>query len=275
MRKIIFCILGISLAIGCSRNEKLPKEKYYQFSFPAKYSYANDTLKVEIGNPLNCPLRISLSSPDKSLSDIVAKFGTVTLKEKADSTISYYLKGHKEIILNFNSEVGDVNKEIVKEKFSLPFPKNRTYKIIQGYDGSHSHNTGNSKYAIDFSLKINDTVCSAADGYVVGVIKDYHLGGTTKDWFDYANYITIYHPQSGLFTQYVHLNKNGSFVKVGDTVKKDQPIGLAGMTGYTTEPHLHFNVLKPDKNEGWISTDAEFEEGYKGKDLTENVTVKK
>jgi murein DD-endopeptidase MepM/ murein hydrolase activator NlpD len=275
MRKIIFCILGMILTIGCSKNNKLPQEKYYQFSFPAKYSHNNDTLRVEITNPLNCPLRISISSPDKSLLDIVAKFGTLTLKEKSDTTVNYYFKGQKEIIVKFDSEVGDLSKEIIKEKFSLPFPKNRSYKIIQGYNGSHSHNTDYSRYAIDFSLRIGDTVCSAADGYVVGVIKDYELAGRTEDWVDYSNYITIYHPNRGLFTQYVHLIKNGSFVKVGDTVTKGQPIGLSGMTGYTTVPHLHFSVLKPDKNEGLASTDFEFEEGYKGAGLTKNTTVKK
>jgi len=275
MRKTISYILGMLLVIGCSKNNKLPLEKYYQFTFPAKYSYHNDTLRVEITNPLNCPLRISISSPDKSLLDIVAKFGTLTLKEKSDTIINYYLKVQKEIILKFDSEVGDLNKEIIKEKFSLPFPKNRSYKIIQGYNGSHSHNTDYARYAIDFSLKIGDTVCSAADGYVVGVIKDYKLAGKTKEWVDYSNYITIYHPQRGVFTQYVHLIKNGSFVKVGDTVTKGQPIGLSGMTGYTTVPHLHFSVLKPDKNEGLVSTDFEFEEGYKGAELTKNTTVKK
>ena len=190
-------------------------------------------------------------------------------------SLPYYLKAQKEISIKFNSVLGDLNKEIIKEKFSLPFPKNRAYEIIQGYNGSHSHNTDYSRYAIDFSLKINDTVCSAADGYVVGVIKDYELGGTSEDWLDYSNYITIYHPKSGLFTQYVHLIKNGSFVKVGDTVLKGQPIGLSGMTGYTTVPHLHFNVLDPDKKEGLVSTDIKFEEGYKGAELTENATVKK
>ena len=130
--------------------------------------------------------------------------------------------------------------------------------------------------ALDISLKINDTVCSAADGYVVGVVKDYELGGRTEDWTDYSNYITIYHPKDGLFTQYVHLIKNGSFVKVGDTVLKGHPIGLSGMTGYTTVPHLHFNVLRPDKKEGLVSTgDIDFDEGYKGTQLTENTMVKK
>jgi len=46
------------------------------------------------------------------------------------------------------------------------------------------------------------------------------------------------------------------------------------MTGYTTVPHLHFSVLKPDKN-GLVSTDFEFEEGYKGAELTKNTTFKK
>jgi len=44
------------------------------------------------------------------------------------------------------------------------------------------------------------------------------------------------------------------------------------MTGYTTVPHLHFNVLIPNKN-GLISTTTEFEEGYKGSELTENTIV--
>ena len=247
---------------GCLRNEQLPQKKYYQFEYSANYSYDNDTLKLKIENPLHCPLRITISSPDNNLPDIVDSFGTLTLREKRDTTIRYYLKTQNKINLKFNSVFGDLNKEIRKENFSLPFPKNRSYKIIQGFNGGHSHNTAFSRYAIDFSLKINDTVCSAADGWVVGVIKDYELAGSSEDWFDYSNYITIYHPEYGLFTQYVHLTKNGSFVKVGDTVVKGQPIGLSGMTGYTTIPHLHFNVLKPDQKEGLISTNNfDFDEG--------------
>ena len=275
MRKMIFYIVAMIWLMGCSKADKLPKEKYYQFNYSAGYSYKNDTLEIEVKNPLNCPLRVSISSPDESLTDIVHQFGTLTLREKSDTMIRYYLKAQKKVIVNFHSIIGDLNKEIIKERFSLPFPSKRIYKIIQGYNGSHSHNTNYSRYAIDFSLKIGDTVCSAADGYVVGVIKDYKSGGRTEDWIDYSNYITIYHPKSGLFTQYVHLAQNGSFVKLGDTVKKGQPIGLSGMTGYTTVPHLHFNLVKPDEKEELVSIPIEFEEGYKGTELTENTTVKK
>jgi murein DD-endopeptidase MepM/ murein hydrolase activator NlpD len=265
----------MALIIGCSPKNKLPKEKYYQFDYTANYFYNNDTLKIELKNPLNCPLRISITSPDSSLHDIVNKFATVTLKEKTDTAITYYLKVKKGFTLEFNSLLGDLNKAIIKEKMSLPFPKNRTYTIIQGYNGSYSHHDNNSRAAIDFDLKINDTICSAANGYVVGVIEGYQLAGETEEWLDYCNLITIYHPGSGLFTQYVHLVKNGSFVKVGDTVTRGQPIGLSGMTGYTSVPHLHFNVKKPDAKEGLLSTGIEFEEGYTGSQLTKNTTVKK
>jgi murein DD-endopeptidase MepM/ murein hydrolase activator NlpD len=276
VRKIVCYILVILLAPGCLKNDKLPQKKYYQFDYPANYSFVNDTLHFKIGNPLNCPLRISISSPDQYLQAIVARFGTLTIREKTDTVVRYYLKTQSKINLAFNSVVGDLRKEIIKGKFSLPFPKNRSYKIIQGFSGSHSHNTDYSRYAIDFSLKINDTVCSAADGFVVGVIQAYELAGSTDDWIDYCNYITIYHPKYGLFTQYVHLIMDGSFVKLGDTVVKGQPIGLSGMTGYTTQPHLHFNVLRPGEKNGLISTDYfDFDEGYKGKALAENTVVEK
>ena len=275
MKKNILYILLTLLTIGCFQKNKLPTEKYYQFDYTANYFYKNDSLKIELKNPLLCPLRISIASPDSSLQDIVTKFATVTLKEKRDTTITYYLKAKKSITLEFKSVLGDISKAIKKMPVSLPFPKNRTYTIIQGYDGSYSHNDSNSRAAIDFDLKINDTICSADNGYVVGVIEGYRLAGTTEEWLDYCNLITIYHPESGLFTQYVHLVKNGSFVKVGDTVTKGQPIGLSGMTGYTSVPHLHFNVKKPDEKDGLLSTDIEFEEGYIGSQLTKNTTVKK
>jgi murein DD-endopeptidase MepM/ murein hydrolase activator NlpD len=61
------------------------------------------------------------------------------------------------------------------------------------------------------------------------------------------NYITIKH-SNGEHSQYVHLAQNSSLVKKGDKVKKGQVIAKGvGMIGYTTFPHLHFEVF--DENE--------------------------
>ena len=172
--------------------------------------------------------------------------------------------------------MGDLGRKIDYNKMSLPFFKGKSYKIVQGYNGKYSHKTDYSRYAIDFGLQTNDTICAADDGFVVGVIKDYTVGGNDIRLEEFANYITLYHPLSGLYTQYVHLKYNGSLVKVGDTVKQGQAIGLAGMTGFTSIAHLHFNVLIPcPPKDGFKSVPIEFIEHYRGNSLRVNDIVKK
>ena len=122
--------------------------------------------------------------------------------------------------------------------------------------------------------KVGDTICAVYDGVVVGSIDKYEYGGSHKRWRKYANYITLYHPELGIYTQYVHLVKNGGLVNLGDTVVMNQPIALSGLTGWTDVEHLHFNVLVPDE-EGMHSYPVDFIEGYKGKELKRGNVIRK
>ena len=162
---------------------------------------------------------------------------------------------------------------VVEVQFSVG---QKEYKIVQGFNGKFSHSSTYSKYAIDFSLKIGDTITSVDDGYVVGLIEKYKEFGTSKKWKenDRSNYITIYHPHSGLYSQYVHLNYNGGIIELGDYVEKGQPIGISGMTGYTTIEHLHFNVKIPTDKYGLISTEYEFENEIKASELKRDDVIK-
>lgn len=54
-----------------------------------------------------------------------------------------------------------------------------------------------------------------------------------------GNYIMINHG-SNLYTVYMHMSKFN--VKVGQSVKQGDTIGLVGSTGNSTGPHLHFSV---------------------------------
>lgn len=60
-----------------------------------------------------------------------------------------------------------------------------------------------------------------------------------NDKADYGNYIILEH-EGELTTFYGHLSENN--VKAGDSVKAGDVIGQVGSTGYSTGPHLHFEV---------------------------------
>lgn len=84
---------------------------------------------------------------------------------------------------------------------------------------------------IDIAAATGTAVNAYADGRVTHVARDNTLG----------KYITIDHG-GGLQTRYLHLS--ATRVSVGDNVSAGQRIGSVGNTGYSTGPHLHFEVLK-------------------------------
>lgn len=74
------------------------------------------------------------------------------------------------------------------------------------------------------------TLIKAADGGQV--VQAGYFGG-------YGNSIMIYHG-GGFATWYAHLSSIN--VSMGQTVERGQVIGLVGSTGWSTGPHLHFEV---------------------------------
>ena len=83
---------------------------------------------------------------------------------------------------------------------------------------------------IDIAAPIGTPVLAAATGVV-----DY------AGWSDggYGNMIDIRHPD-GTITRYGHLNE--IFVKEGQSVEQGQSIAAMGSTGFSTGPHLHFEI---------------------------------
>ena len=60
----------------------------------------------------------------------------------------------------------------------------------------------------------------------------------------YGNYVMIDHG-GGVVTLYGHMKKLA--VSKGQTVRRGQVIGYVGSTGYSTAPHLHFEIIKNGK----------------------------
>lgn len=274
MKKLLLLIF-LSFLFGC-KTSNLPTQKYNQYEHYKSYTFENNELKIILKNPLASPLRIWVFNSNEDIQSKLNELNPIVLESKSDSTITFPNIYNFDKNLNFSSRLGNTFKKIKPVKLELPFPNNKEYKVLQGNETNFTHNTDWSKYALDFHLKTNDTVCSATSGYVVGVVDQYENGGKGIKWKPFANYVTIYEPDSGIFIQYVHLVKNGSLVKIGDKIESGQPIALSGNTGQSNVEHLHFNCLIPVNSEdGLKSIPIEFIEGYKGSELENGDIVKK
>ncbi|WP_235069645.1 peptidoglycan DD-metalloendopeptidase family protein [Turicibacter sp. TJ11] len=84
-------------------------------------------------------------------------------------------------------------------------------------------------YAIDISAYVGQPVYAADSGVIVSA--GYSSG--------YGYNILINH-KNGYYTRYAHLSSLN--VSSGQTVEAGQTIGLAGNTGNSTGPHLHFEI---------------------------------
>lgn len=130
-------------------------------------------------------------------------------------------------------------KADTKYAYALPFRRGESHVMIQGFNGSFSHQ---GKYALDFDMPEGSPVCAARDGIVTSVEEKYSVGGESEALKLKANHIEILH-SDGTFARYAHLKKNGARVRVGRRVKRGQVIGYSGNTGYSSGPHLHFEVV--------------------------------
>jgi len=264
----------VSLLLGCKSVVALPSVKYNQYEYGKSFSYNIDTLNIKLENPLHCPLRVLFFSSEEVTQKEFDKIIPITINPQSDTVFTFGNIGKKVEQITFSSRLGDLSKKIDSIKLDLPFPVDKKYKILQGNNTNFTHDSDWSRFALDFNLKTNDTICSATDGFVVGVVDKYKYSGKGVEWKPFANFLTIYEPNSGVFTQYVHLVENGSLVKIGDKVNRGQKIALSGNTGQSTEEHLHFSSLVPANNDdGLKSIPIEFVGGIKAIKLKKGVVL--
>lgn len=107
--------------------------------------------------------------------------------------------------------------------------------IITSTFGYRSLNIGgvnlNNHTGLDFALESGHPIIATKDGIV-----------TIARWGGgYGNLVVIDH-EDGTSSYYGHLSSIA--VSAGDRVSQGQTIGLEGTTGYSTGPHLHFEIRR-------------------------------
>lgn len=119
-------------------------------------------------------------------------------------------------------------KEIVKAPNATPVAGNKMQWPTKGHIITQYFNWRH--YGLDIANKTGTPLYAADAGTVV----DARWGN------GYGNFVKIDHG-GGKYTLYAHASK--LFVKKGDKVKKGETLAAMGSTGWSTGPHIHFEVI--------------------------------
>lgn len=117
------------------------------------------------------------------------------------------------------------------------FPLERTLGMSQGYHGIHP--------GVDLRAPRGTEVYAIADGTIIEV-EEMIVG--------YGHFVRIAH-KGTISSLYAHLDQVK--VKPGQKVARGETIGTVGLTGWSTGPHLHFEIHSGDRSVnpmGYIST---------------------
>jgi|GEM_PF-3538442 hypothetical protein len=224
-------------------------------------------LEITLVNQLPVDRYIIFRSGIDSVQDLLDRFNPIILN--AYDSLSFSMFAGIDSLdydnitrsLSGSSYIGNPGRAKPDLEFSyeLPVKKGASYKILQGQDGSFTHNTVVNKFAVDIAMPVGDTVYAARGGIVGYAFEESSLGGNDLAYMNYDNIIMIHH-EDGTVAQYSHLMQNGVLVEIGDNITMGQPIALSGNTGFVSGDHLHFNVFKPSDT-GPISVFISFK-GY-------------
>lgn len=175
---------------------------------------------------------------EKLISEEENKKSEIEIIYKKKKDLLTAATANKEALITMENQLEQREKEIGKVLESYNYGSAPSGKLLWPVFGKISSGFGNRRSSsgryrfhagIDIYAKTGSPIYAAETGQI---IKAEYNGG-------YGYSILIYH--GGNFaTFYAHLS--GFAVSVGQYVQKGQLIGYVGTTGYTTGPHLHFEV---------------------------------
>jgi len=130
------------------------------------------------------------------------------------------------------------------QPYRAPFAIASDYPVTQAFPLGTTHDTVESRYAVDIAMPIGTDIHAARAGIVFEVASTNFRGGIDPERdAESANIIRILH-DDGTHAVYAHLNWNGIRVRPGDRVERGEYIADSGNTGYSSGPHLHFAVMQ-------------------------------
>lgn len=154
-------------------------------------------------------------------------------------------------------QVGDPKARHDQRCYYLPpVPPGRGYRVSQGFNGKFTHNTPYNRYAVDIAMPLGTPIVAVRDGVVIGRKTDFVLDGLTQAYKSRANSLWIKHGD-GTIAIYAHLQFRTIKVFEGERVRAGQVVAKSGNTGYSTGPHLHFEIVS-NRDQRWYTLPFQF-----------------
>lgn len=197
------------------------------------------TGRVGSDSSLTVPARAfgaSVGGPSWALSSALpqatALDATLTANSRAKAKAPVSITG----CASGNGADGNRNVRVVADTIYWPLPQG-TYTITSPFTMRISPVSGQllAHEGIDMAAPLDTPITSVYAGVVEEVAENSRSGA----------YVQIKHTRSDgtvFHSAYLHQYMNKIKVKVGDTVTAGQVIGAVGNNGWSTGPHLHFEI---------------------------------
>ena len=243
--------------------------------------YAPDSLHVLLTYENKAPRRLSFYiknlAPDNL--DVTIHFNLNNMKSSASLPIHRIIppgpieilltqispeNGSREYSYNLNYRLyqGDPSAKNTGT-YRFPFESGNSFQITNGFFGARAHK---DKHAVDLPMPAGTRITAARGGLVASVKEDSGVGGPEPSFIGKGNYVRILH-EDGTYGTYAHFRLNGVQVEPGQRVQAGDFLGYSGNTGYSTGPHLHFEIKRANGQGGFTTLPWKFT-GPNGKSFT-------
>ena len=225
--------------------------RHSKAEFSVTHRVVDDSVEVLASNPLHVPVEVVLRidaineleypDPDHSLRWLVPAredrllLSLDVLRDATAPSFEY----------RFSYLAGDPTaRHDDASEYRVPYAVGADYLITQAFPDAITHDTPDSRHAIDIAMPIGTDIFAARGGVVFDVASGNFKGGTDIEKYGHkANVIRILH-DDGTYAIYAHLNWDSIRVRPGEVVSRGQYIADSGNTGYSSGPHLHFAVVR-------------------------------
>ena len=136
--------------------------------------------------------------------------------------------------------------------YRLPWADGHSFMFTQVPGGRiTTHFTKATLHAVDIAMPEGVPIVAARAG-VVEAFAAQHGASAEEEPLTYeGNFVRVRHADRTAAI-YAHLRHRSVAVAVGDKVEEGQLLGYSGATGDVERPHLHFAVIRIEKNSaGW------------------------